>query len=115
MDSKSTPVIPLTPRPVAAWQSVATLAELPADLKWSGTRPVPGIGAQVHAYMNGFGAGEVRAYFHADGWLGVVVAVAVLPEWFAKQNPGITEGHFFGRELEPYTQIARQLPAAAQV
>jgi hypothetical protein len=105
--------LPFPPAPVAAWQSVATLSELPPALKWSGTQPIPAIGAQVHAYMNGFGAGEVRAYFHANGWLGVVVAVAVLPEWFAKQNPGITEGHFFGRELEPYGQADRQLPIAA--
>lgn len=114
MASSCTPVsLPFTPAPVAAWQSAATLAELPAALRWSGTQPIPGIGARVHAYMNGFGAGVVRAYFHADGWLGVVVAVDVLPEWFTKQNPGITEGHFFGRELEPYVQVVTQLPAAA--
>lgn len=63
--------------------------------------------------MNGFGAGVVRAYFHAGGWLGVVVAVDVLPDWFDEQNPGTTEGHFFGRELEPYTPSGTQLPAAA--
>jgi hypothetical protein len=114
MDSEFTPAsLPFTAAPVADWQSVTTLAELPAALHWNGTQPIPAIGARVHAYLNGFGAGEVRAYFHAGGWLGVVVAADVLPEWFAKQNPGITEGHFFGHELEAYVQDASQLPAAA--
>lgn len=90
------------PNAFPAWQTAATLAQLPAPLIWSGRQPIPAIGAQVHAYMNGFGAGTVRGYFHAGGYLGVVVAVTVLPDWFVRQNPGITEGHFFGRELEPY-------------
>ncbi|QKG59170.1 hypothetical protein GKZ68_20410 (plasmid) [Hymenobacter sp. BRD128] len=76
--------------PVPEWHGVTTLAELPASLTWSGTQPIPAIGARVHAYMNGFGVGTVRHYFHAGGFLGVIVAVDELPEWFVKQNPGIT-------------------------
>ena len=100
---------------VPAWQGVTTLAELPRNLVWSGTQPIPAIGARVRAYMNGFGAGSVRAYFHAAGDLGVIVAVDVLPEWFVTQNPGIAEGHFFGRELEPYgsAQPGSELAQAA--
>lgn len=98
------------PAPTAPqWTAVQTLADLPADLTWSGTQPVPAIGARVRVYMNSFGSALVKAYFHAEGYLGVVCLPDQLPAWFQQQNPGVQEGHFFGRELEPF----RPLPPLA--
>ncbi|WP_345237628.1 hypothetical protein [Hymenobacter saemangeumensis] len=86
---------------------------LPIDLEWSGTTAVPPIGSRVHIYMNGFGAAEVKAYFHADGYLGVICQPDEMPDWYQKQAPGVTLGHFFGRELEPRQRTPA--PAAAAV
>ncbi|MGI4741286.1 MAG: hypothetical protein ACRYG7_39475 [Janthinobacterium lividum] len=102
--------MPVISTPTAPhWVGVQTLAELPAGLTWSGTQPVPAIGARVHLYLNSFGPAQVTAYFHADGYLGVVCAPEVLPAWFQQQSPGVREGHFFGIELEPF----RPVPAAS--
>ena len=61
--------------------------------------------------MNSFGPATVRAYFHADGYLGVVCQPDEMPDWYKKQSPGVTLGHFFGRELEP--RRPTPTPAAA--
>lgn len=90
---------------VPQWVGVQTLAELPAGLTWSGTQPVPAVGARVHLYLNSFGPAQVKAYFHAEGYLGVVCAPEVLPAWFQQQSPGVREGHFFGIELEPFRSM----------
>ena len=103
------------PAPTAPqWTAVQTLAELPANLIWSGTQPVPAIGARVRVYMNGFGPALVEAYFHAEGYLGVVCRPDQLPAWFRQQNPGVQEGHFFGRELEPFRPLLATPAAHAQ-
>lgn len=84
---------------------------LPAGLLWSGAGDVPAIGARVHIYMNSFGPAEVRAYFHREGYLGVLCAPDQMPDWYQKQAPGVTLGHFYGKELEP--RRATPTPAAA--
>ncbi|WP_426491310.1 hypothetical protein [Hymenobacter sp. 102] len=90
------------PQACPAWVGFPSLAGFPAGLQWSGRGQVPAIGARVSIYLNGFGPAEVKAYFHAEGFLGVVCAPEVLPAWFQRQCPGVTLGHCFGRELEPY-------------
>lgn len=91
------------------WVGFPTRAGLPAGLIWSGSGAVPAIGEHVHLCLNGFGPAEVKAYFHADGYLGVVCAPDELPAWFRQQKPGVTLGHFFGRELDAF----RPMRAAA--
>ncbi len=110
--------MPMTRIPVPTvpqWAAVQTLAELPANLTWSGSQPVPAIGARVRVYLNSFGPALVKAYFHAEGYLGVVCLPDQLPAWFQQQNPGVLEGHFFGRELEPFRPVSAmpQFPAHA--
>ncbi|HEX8328123.1 MAG TPA: hypothetical protein VF629_11325 [Hymenobacter sp.] len=83
------------------WVGYPTRAGLPAGLQWSGSGEVPAIGARAHIYMNSIGPAEVKAYFHAEGYLGVLCQPDKMPEHLAKH--GVTLGHFFGRELEPYT------------
>jgi hypothetical protein len=61
---------------------------------------VPAIGARVHVYMNSYGPAEVKAYFHAEGYAGVICQPDQMPARL--QAHGVTLGHFFGRELEPY-------------
>ncbi len=78
-----------------------TRTRLPAGLIWSGSGDLPAIGARVHIYLNGFGPAEVKACFHADGYLGVLCAPDEMPAWYQRQSPGVTLGHFFNRELEP--------------
>lgn len=87
--------------PCPQWVGYPTRLSLPIDLIWSGDTAVPVIGSRVHIYMNGFGPATVRAYFHADGYLGVICQPDEMPDWYKKQSPGVTLGHFFGRELEP--------------
>lgn len=89
--------------PCPQWVGYPTRLSLPIGLDWSGDTAVPEIGARVHIYMNGFGPAEVKAYFHADGYLGVICQPDEMPDWYHKQAPGVTLGHFFGRELEPHT------------
>ena len=78
-----------------------TRAGFPADLVWSGKGEVPAIGARVYIHMNSIGPAEVKAYFHAEGYLGVLCQPETMPEHLRKH--GITLAHLFGRELEPYT------------
>ena len=95
-----------TPQQCPAWVGFSTRISLPAGLQWSGTREVPAIGVDVQVYLNSFGPAVVRAYFHADGFLGVLCEFTQVPAWFSRQCPGVTMGHIFGRELEP----ARAMP-----
>jgi hypothetical protein len=95
--------------PCPQWVGYPTRLSLPIDLDWSGDTAVPEIGSRVHIYMNGFGPAEVKAYFHADGYLGVICQPDQMPDWYQKQAPGVSLAHFFGRELEP----RRPMPAAA--
>lgn len=76
-----------------------TRAGLPAGLSWSGKGEVPAIGTRVYIHMNGFGLAEVKAYFHAEGYLGVICQPDKMPAWLAAH--GVTQGHFFGIELAP--------------
>ena len=89
------------PQQCPQWVGFPTHAGLPAGLQWSGRGEVPAIGARVHIYLNSIGPAEVKAYFHAEGYLGVLCQPDKMPEHLAKH--GVTLGHFFGRELEPYT------------
>lgn len=82
------------------WVGFPTRAGLPADLRWSGSGVVPAIGARVHIYMSSYGPAEVKAYFHAEGYAGVICQPDQMPARL--QAYGVTLGHFFGRELEPY-------------
>jgi len=88
------------PQQCPQWVGFPTRAGLPAGLQWSGRGEVPAIGARVHIYLNSIGPAEVKAYFHGEGWLGVLCQPEKMPEHLAKH--GVTLGHFFGRELEPY-------------
>jgi hypothetical protein len=90
---------PISAPTAPQWTAVQTLAELPANLTWSGTQPVPAIGTRVRVYMNSFGPALVRAYFHAEGYLGVVCRPDQLPAWFQQQNSGVQEPR---RQLEPF-------------
>ena len=87
------------------WVGFPTRAGLPAGLAWSAVGEVPAIGAHVHVYLNGFGPAVVRAYFHAGGFLGGLCKFTQLPDWFRRQSPGVTLGHVFGRELEPFRSV----------
>ena len=84
------------------WVGFPSRAGLPASLIWSGEGEVPALGTCVHIYMNGFGSAEVKAYFHADGYLGIICQPLEMPGWYQKQSPSVTLGHFFGRELDPF-------------
>lgn len=106
---------PISAPTAPQWLAVQTLAELPANLIWSGSQPVPAIGARVRVYMNSFGPALVRAYFHAEGYLGVVCLPDQLPAWFQQQNLGVQEGHFFRRELEPFQPLPTLATAADHV
>lgn len=75
-----------------------TRAGLPSDLIWSGRGEVPAIGARVRIHMNSFGPAEVKAYFHADGYLGVICQPDKMPAHLEAHS--VTQGHFFGIELE---------------
>ncbi|MBF9239637.1 hypothetical protein I2I05_19750 [Hymenobacter sp. BT683] len=85
------------PQQCPAWIGFLTRASLPAGLIWSGTGEVPAISTRVHVYLNSFGPAVVKAYFHADGFLGVLGEFERLPDWFRRQSPGVTMGHLFGR------------------
>lgn len=74
----------------------------PSEAKWSGKSFVPLLGQNVTIHMNSIGAGKVRGYFHLEGWLGVLVQVAKLPEWYCKGQDPKPHPHVYGRELEPY-------------
>lgn len=89
------------PQQCPQWVGFPTRAGLPAGLNWSGSGEVPVIGARVHVYLNGIGPAEVKAYFHGEGYLGVLCQADTMPEHLRKH--GVTLGHFFGRELEPYS------------
>ncbi|WP_223654094.1 hypothetical protein [Hymenobacter psoromatis] len=84
-----------------------TRTGLPADLIWSGKGEVPAIGARVYIHMNSFGPAEVKAYFHADGYLGVICQPDKMPARL--EAHGVTQGHFFGIELEPRQVEPQQL------
>lgn len=86
---------------------------LPAGLIWSGAAAVPEIGSSVTIYMNSYGAATVKGYFHLDGYLGVICSPEKLPDWFKKQSPGVTMGHFFGVELDPRKAQASTTEAPA--
>ena len=86
---------------------------LPAGLIWSGAAAVPEIGSSVTIHMNSYGPATVNGYFHLDGYLGVICSPDKLPDWFKKQCPGVTMGHFFGVELDPRTPQARTTEATA--
>lgn len=96
------------PEQCPQWVGHPTRENFPAGLSWSGDSEVPAIGARVHIYMNDFGPATVRAYFHAEGFLGVLCAPDTMPAWLRESSPSVTMGHFFGRELEP-----RKVKAAA--
>ena len=96
------------------WVGFPTRAGLPAGLIWSGTGEVPAIGERVSISMNSFGPAEVKAYFHADGYLGVICSPDELPAWFRQQNSGVLLGHFFGRELEPFRAMSTVTAAPSE-
>jgi hypothetical protein len=88
------------PEQCPKWIGYPSRLCLPQSIIWSGAGSVPSIGARVHIYMNSIGPATVRAYFHADGYMGVICEPDTMPEHLRKH--GVTLAHFFGRELEPY-------------
>jgi hypothetical protein len=105
------------PEQCPQWVGYPTRENFPAGLVWSGDGELPAIGARVHIYMNDFGPAEVRAYFHAEGFLGVLCAPDTMPAWLRESSPNVTTGHFFGRELEPRkvkATVAAAAPPAPQ-
>ncbi|WP_157886709.1 hypothetical protein [Hymenobacter sp. PAMC 26628] len=53
----------------------------------------------MYIHLNSFGPAEVKAYFHADGYLGVICQPDKMP--VRLEAHGVTQGHFFGIELAP--------------
>jgi hypothetical protein len=90
------------------WVGYPTRESLPATLNWTGPTELPAVGSTVTIYMNSYGPATVEAYFHAAGVLGVICRPYTLPDWFKKQSPGVSTGHFVGRDL-----VAHQRPATA--
>lgn len=91
-----------------------TQANFPAGLIWSGTGEVPAIGARVYIYCCGIGPAEVKAYFHYEGYLGVLVAPDTMPAHLQNQRPAITLCHAYGVDLEPNRpRPATSLPVVA--
>lgn len=83
------------------WVGYPTRESVPAGLIWSGAGELPAIGSRVTIYLNSYGPATVNGYFHADGYLGVICSPDTLPDWFKKQSPGVTKGHFYGIDLVP--------------
>lgn len=65
--------------------------------KWSGSIPVPPVGAIVVA---GVGPSEVIGYFVAEGWLGLLVKPYDPPESFVRKNGYDAVCHVFGAEID---------------
>lgn len=53
------------------------------------------MGARVHIYLNGFGPAEVKAYFYADGYLGVICQPDEMPSWYQHTESRRDAGSFF--------------------
>ena len=85
--------------------------------RWSGRDTVatpPAIGARVDVPINGFGPGEVLAYFIEHGFLGVKVRPDKRPAWHVEQNPGRDFCLVYGNEiklLKPATEITVSVSA----
>ena len=82
---------------------VATPDALPSGLIWTGTDPIPVLGARIRVRMNGLGLGIMCGFFALDNYLGVAVELDQLPTWFIQAHPGQTLGYFYGREVSSPT------------
>lgn len=81
----------------------------PQGLLWSGCGEVPAVGQRVRIHLNNIGEAMVRAYFHYDGYLGVLVA----PDQMPAHLSGVRTCHAYGVDLEP--RRLRQDPEPASV
>ena len=60
----------------------------------------PGIGARVRITFNQWGTGTVAGYFTEDGFLGLLVKPARVPEWARQQRWPGPYCTVFGPEIE---------------
>jgi hypothetical protein len=88
-----------------AWKPHDATPVTPGELpRWSGRGELatpPPVGARVNVRINGFGWGEVLAYFTEHGFLGLKVRPDQRPSWHLKQAPGRAYCLVFGSECEP--------------
>jgi len=78
-------------------------AELTPNVKWSGKLPIPKIGKQIKASMNGQWQGVVTAYFVECGYQGIEVDCSgkngTTPEFYKKQHGNPKRVLLFGIDL----------------
>jgi len=68
--------------------------------KWSGKRDVPAMGSEVLVIMNSLGPATVLKHQVVKGWLGLIVRFHQPPEWYLRQNRGVSRpGLVFGAEI----------------
>lgn len=100
-----------TSRPCPVLIGFPSRVNFPQGLIWSGSGEVPEVGQRVHIYLNGVGGAVVEAYFHFDGYLGVLVAPDTIPAHVVGQRVF----HAYGIELEPRRLRLSTPPTPADV
>lgn len=87
-----------TPTPM--WTESPRLSALPGGLYWSGPAQVPAVGAAVMVSHPGGLSGKVTVagYFHAEGFLGIVVDADKVP---AKLQHSPRSRFLFGSDVHP--------------
>lgn len=71
-------------------------------VKWSGSEPIPAIGAEVHVRTKRIGTAKVTGYVVQDGYLGVLVLPLDPPPWWVEQygKPSAANAELaFGAEI----------------
>jgi hypothetical protein len=100
-----------TTREAPALIGFASREHFPAGLQWSGSGEVPAVGQRVRLYVNSMGEATVKAYFHHEGFLGVLVA----PDQMPAHLRGVSTCHAYGIELEPRRLRLSTAPTPADV
>lgn len=73
--------------------------QIDPSAKWSGKAPIPAVGDDVIALINGRWEGKVTGYFVEHGYQGIEVACTKLPEWRVKRDPKDKNALFFGVDI----------------
>jgi hypothetical protein len=55
-------------------------------MKWSGSFPIPAIGARVYVTMNRIRWAVVKGYFDSEGYVGVMTLPTRPPKWLRDQR-----------------------------
>jgi hypothetical protein len=99
-----------------------TYAEMDGNLlKWSGSFPLPEVGAHVYITMNNIGWAYVEGYFASAGYLGVMTRATNPPAWLRRQQrerancPNSPEWVRKGIGCEFGTEIALTKPRRKEV